>query len=205
MWWIKLNHKKKLCVSCWAAYILQDATRSLQYQFKHLLQSSIQCGPCPYTKNCMVCLYTPLWIKAKLSSRNVGNHPCIDAALQFRRSDSSTIQFCSSWSVSWTLYMKWMPRYRSMSSVYVRISYRTVRITEPLQQPNWRTNCWQCRQRPGEVRYQKYHTYSQLSITRRYNKNLKLSLFEEICVQISLIKPTFMYVMKAWLFLYCKD
>ena len=31
MWWMKLNHKK-LWVSCWTAYILQDGTWSLQYQ-----------------------------------------------------------------------------------------------------------------------------------------------------------------------------
>ena len=32
---------KKLCVSCWTAYILQDDTRSLQYQVKNVLLSSI--------------------------------------------------------------------------------------------------------------------------------------------------------------------
>ena len=31
MWWIN-SITKKICVSCWAAYILQDDTRSLQYQ-----------------------------------------------------------------------------------------------------------------------------------------------------------------------------
>ena len=43
MWWINLTIKK-LCVSCWTAYILQDDTRSLQYQHYH-------CFVLPSTRN----------------------------------------------------------------------------------------------------------------------------------------------------------